>query len=362
MKKSAIAKIIACSIIGMLLTTVLLSTLACTTIRGTNETIEAIGNKIEEVFDGDVIGNTIDVTVSAIERLPKPKIRLIGCAPIITLERDDDGDGVILSEGVVPSGYTEGSGGYDTVPQKIEIDWASGRIYVISDANWTGVSIYEYDGNVNPLPNGLGDLYAVTGSSRMIHRMDDRTLKIDEFRNGFSLLKNDYPKTLLVLLPNTELEKLDIDVASATIELTDLSCEKLDVDTASGNLTVTGCTIGSADIDAASAKGTVMNSTVERIDIDVASGSLTLSLLNTPDRIEVDAVSGMVEFYLPSDASFIAKVEKMSGRFTLNGFSSTEQNGRTVVGSGDSRFDFRMMSGSVSITANESNELYSPKK
>ena len=228
MRKRAIAQIIACSIIASILTFILIG---CT---ATGITSSIVHDTVDAI--GDPIKKTVEITEKAVSHLPTPRIRLFGCAPIITI---DDNDLVIGdSTGSVPSGYSEGDAAYDAVPTTLDIDWASGRIYIDVRADAQGVRLYECAGSVTPdlaaaeAPNDVAD------PNRMIHRFQNDTLKIEQFRHGITWVgvHETYQKTLVVILPETTLDKLNIDAAAVEIFLNGCKADRLDLDTAAGKV------------------------------------------------------------------------------------------------------------------------------
>ncbi len=345
MRKRAIAQIIACSIIASILTFILIG---CT---ATGITSSIVHDTVDAI--GDPIKKTVEITEKAVSHLPTPRIRLFGCAPIITI---DDNDLVIGdSTGSVPSGYSEGDAAYDTVPTTLDIDWASGRIYIDVRADAQGVRLYECAGSVTPdlaaaeAPNDVAD------PNRMIHRFQNDTLKIEQFRHGITWVgvHETYQKTLVVILPETTLDKLNIDAAAVEIFLNGCKADRLDLDTAAGKVNAVGCTFDRAEIDSASTELNMTDSKINRIDLDVASGKTFLDLVNTPEKVDVDSASASITMRLPADAAFTVKINSISGRSDIDGAfgSLSVQNGTTVVNGGGATFDFDMMSGNVTIQA-----------
>ena len=350
MRKSAIAKIIVCSILALILTSVLAVSVAV--YRG-NGSVQS--GKLAEFLGSDsLFRKTLEITENAIERLPQPKLHLFGCAPVITFE--ENGDSSVSLAGRVPNGYSEGNAVYDGTPDAVEIDWAAGRVVIAVRNDSTGISLYEYAGNLEPQWDALAPESDVPAANRMIHRFQSGTLKVEQFRRGITWpgVHNTYVKTLVVTIPVCELAKLRIDAASVDIELADLSAKQLNLDAASGSVAATGCTFERADIDAAATKGVFTRCTIGRLDLDSATGSMDFDLLNTPERVDIDAASGNYRFTLPADASFSVKVDSLSGSVNINGFTTSYANGKTVVGDGSSLFDIDSMSGSVTIDARTS--------
>ncbi len=347
MKRRAIAKIIVCSIIGAVLISVLCAAIGWNKL---HESTDTLNNALHEAIDSPVIREGIEITNKTLSGLPVPRIRFFGCAPVITLE---DGDLSFGGKGTVPSGYSEGNGGYETAPDRVEIDWAAGSVFIVAKADASGVSLFEYAGDLDPIPDGASGDYAVPDDNRMIHKLSGGTLKVEQFRRGIRRVgvQETYRKTLVVVLPESALSTLRIDAASVKLNLDSLKIYKLDLDLAAGSLSAADCAIDEVNIDSAAGSGAFTACSIGRLDLDFASGSMDFDLLNTPDKVNVDAATGKFRFTLPADASFAVKADSLSGSVTLEGFDSSAQNGRTVVNGGSSSFEFDLMSSSVVIAA-----------
>lgn len=354
MRKKAIGQIIVCSIFAVILTGVLLTSIIL--FHGSNSVLPLSGRITEFVQNDKLIQDAVKAADNAFHSLPTPKIRFFGCAPVITFSSSDSG--TVLGEGAVPPGYDLGAGSYTDTPDRIKIEWASGRIYVRpldsgAPGSSNGVQIYEYTGSV--LLNSFTDLPVtdVPEERWLISKMDGRSLTIEEFKKGYSLtgITGNSEKTLVVLVPAEKLSEIEIDCAAASVSLDNLVIGTLDIDSASADIDVSSCTIDSLDVDSASNRGTFSSCRIRKIDIDSASGSFRLELYNTPEIIDVDAMSGKYEFILPSDSSFSVDMDSLSASLSMPGFSSNLFGHNTIVGSGDSRFSFDLVSGEIIIEA-----------
>lgn len=359
MRKKAIGQIIVCSIFAVILTGVLLTSIIL--FRGYNGTLPLSGRITEFVQNDELIQDAVKAAEKAFHSLPTPKIRFFGCAPVITFS--NNGSDAVFSEGTVPSGYLAGAGSYTETPDRIKIEWASGRIYIRTKdpgvpGSENGVEIYEYKGSV--LLNEFKDLPVsdVSEDRALISKIDGRSLTIQEFKKGasFTGVTGNTEKTLVVLVPAERLSEIEIDCASASVSLDNLLIGTLDIDSASADIEVSSCSIDSLDVDSASNRGTFSSCRIGKIDIDSASGSFLLELSNTPEIIDVDAMSGKYEFILPGDSSFSVDMDSLSASLSMPGFSSNLFGHNTIVGSGDSRFNFDLVSGEIIIRAADGTE------
>lgn len=354
MRKKAIGQIIVCSIFAVILTGVLLTSIVL--FRGYDGTLPLSGKISEFVQNDQLIQDAVNAAEKAFHSLPTPKLRFFGCAPIITFSNSDSD--TVFSEGTVPSGYTLGAGSYTDTPDKIKIEWASGRIYVrpmdtAVPGSENGVQIYEYTGSV--ALDSFMDLPVsdVPEGRALISKMEGRSLKIEEFKHGFSLsdVTGSYEKTLVVLVPAERLSEIEIDCAAARVSLANLDLYRLDIDSATADIDVDACKIDDLDLDSATNSGRFTSCEIRKIDLDSATGNFTFELTGTPDIIDVDAMSGKYEFVLPSDSSFSVDMDSLSASLSMPGFSSNLFGHNTIVGTGNSKFDFDLVSGEIVIRA-----------
>lgn len=155
-------------------------------------------------------------------------------------------------------------------------------------------------------------------------------------------------KDLTVLIPRDfALESLEVDSASATLEVKDLTIRDVEVDSASGACQFDGCTVEQLDVDTASGDIRFQGS-LDVLDCEGASASMDVVLDNVPRRISVDTMSGALDLTLPENAGYTLKLDAMSSEFRSD-FETTLKNGQHISGNGSCRMDVSAMSGDVTI-------------
>lgn len=240
--------------------------------------------------------------------------------------------------------------------QEIELNWLSGS-----------VTVEAYDGSVISISETeQGD------EAMQLHwRQNGKKLEIQPFSHGKHT--NVPSKDLLVRIPASlaeNLQSLEIDTTSADAFVSGLTlgtlqfestsgsldaqadCRKLEADTTSGEINFTG-TASSVEADTTSG-GMRFTGTASEVEIDTVSGSFVLNLTETPDALSFDSTSGSITLTLPSDRSFEAKLDTVSG--SLNCGFEVQQTGKgTWTYTGSSRLskaelEFDTVSGSVTIS------------
>ena len=220
----------------------------------------------------------------------------------------------------------------------MEIEWAAGSIR-IQPLEITEIRISEKGVNQDADP--------------MVWNVHNGQLNIQYSKNtdhsfGMGLLLGEHSKDLLIQVPqNWQCASLEIDAASASLEVNDLTICEMEFDGASGTCVFHNCTVEALELDTAS--GDIrFTGTLTQLDCDSASANILLELSNTPKSLDLDTASGDLCVVLPEDAGFTVKLDTMSGDFESD-FDTTLRNDSYVAGNGRCRIDVDAMSGDVTI-------------
>lgn len=232
---------------------------------------------------------------------------------------------------------------------EIEIDWVAGEILIQPG---TGDQITVQEDNVTDIK------YAMT----LEHKSDK--LKILFYEEslynfiGFGSV-SDLSKDLTITVPaDWFCESLDIECASATVEVNDLTIGEVDFDGASGTCEFENCVIEEIDIDTASGDVRLIGQ-LDRLDCDAASASVYAVLTNIPSRLDMDMMSGDLDLTLPADAGFALAMDSTTGDFNSD-FETTLKNGNYVCGDGRCRINIDALSGDVIIRKGEATSPAAP--
>lgn len=220
----------------------------------------------------------------------------------------------------------------------IEIEWAAGSI-LIQPADVEEIEISE--------TKVSDEKYAM----RWKQNGNKLTIQFCEetFVNSFGI--NNFPtKDLTIFVPRDwSCDSLEIDAASATLEVNDLTIREVEIDTASGTCNFDNCAVNKLDLDTASGDVRFVGS-LDILDCDAASASVYAVLDNVPTRMDMDSMSGDLDITLPETAGFTVTMDTMSSDFTSD-FETTIKNGNYTHGDGSCRINVDAMSGDVTIRA-----------
>lgn len=221
----------------------------------------------------------------------------------------------------------------------IEIEWAAGDITILP-RDIEEITISE--------SNVSNEKYA------MVWQVDERKLEISFCEkgliSGFGIsLGADIRKDLYIYVPlDWNCRSLEIDAASATVEISNMTIGKLDLDGAEGIVRLNNCNIRDLDVDTAS--GDIFFSGImDTLDFDAASANFTGEFQNTPNRIDMDSMSGTLDISLPEDCGYSLSMDGMSKTFRSDFQGTENRNGIHTYGDGRCRIKVDGMNCEVTI-------------
>ena len=163
------------------------------------------------------------------------------------------------------------------------------------------------------------------------------------FGSGSSLKKNLY-----VCVPQDwDCKELEIDAASATVQVENLTIEELAFSTASGTHTFTNCQVEKLKMETVSGNLDFTGS-LDKLDFNGVSAQANLVLINQPKSIQLESVSGDLNLTLPEDCGFTLDKDSLSGRGSSE-LETTEKDGKIVHGDGSCKIEVEGVSSSVHI-------------
>ena len=229
-------------------------------------------------------------------------------------------------------------GGYSSPAKEVDrlkIAWAAGKI-VIVPTDRDDITVTE---------ELLG------GDKTMVLKKDGSTLYVEYCEDNISLSfgsNNNLKKNLYISVPQDwDCKELEIDAASATVQVENLTIEEVESSTASGTHIFTNCQVGTLKMETVSGDLN-FTGTLEKLDFNGVSAQLDLALTNAPKSIELESVSGDLNLTLPESCGFTVDKDTVSGRFSSE-LPTTEQNGKIVYADGHCEIEVEGVSASVHI-------------
>lgn len=221
--------------------------------------------------------------------------------------------------------------------RELHIEWVAGSIS-IQPGDVDTITFSE-----SPVSDSKYQMVVKESGSKLTIQYCKDSVSFPSFGINMNLTKD-----LTVTVPRDwSCESLDIDTASATVNVRDLTILEMEFDGASGTCTFVNCNVEELDVDTASGDITFSGS-LNALNCNAASASFCAVLNNTPNRIKMDTMSGDLDITLPADCGFTVSMDAMSSDFTSD-FPTTTSNGNHIYGSGACRIDVKAMSGDVTI-------------
>ena len=235
-------------------------------------------------------------------------------------------DGTVGTQGSVPA---------DRV-RDIKIDWVAGTITLIPDENASDITFWD---------EGAED-----EKHQMVwkHSGDTLSIQYEKSKVYFGVQVTSEEKDLTITVPAGWIcHSLEIDAASAEVQVVDLTLGEVDFDGASGICTFENCIVGELDVDTASGD-LFYNGQLETLNVSSMSANCEVVLTKAPREIDLESMSGDLFLTLPEDCGFSVDMNAMSSDFSTD-FETVTTNGRHVHGDGSCRIDIEAMSGDVCI-------------
>ncbi len=258
--------------------------------------------------------------------------------------------------------------------QRIEIEWAAGEVAV---QGWDGDSIQFQEASDSQLND----------RTRMFWQADGDTLTV-RYREGLGLGGVLGEKFLLVLVPDGMLADLEIQTASANIQLGGLELGTLTAAAASGGITPAGCYAQTAELSTTSGNLEFYGFYAEKLTLSTTSGTISgdfagrdmeagspaggmdLTLCADAERVQVFSVSGDVHLYadtvvttafelgtvsgnislgLLADQGFALEYTTVSGDFLPSDYALSREGGKYVYNGGGCEIEAETVSGDFEI-------------
>jgi hypothetical protein len=249
---------------------------------------------------------------------------------------------------------------------KIKIDWVAGSVNLRVG---TSDQIVFSESSYRNLTDRQKMRYTVSDNGVLqIHFCEN----LENIFDWFNVDANMPAKTLTLEVPASlvgTLSELDIESVSANIDLSGVYGIRNDLSSVSGEIRCAD--VAAEELQLGSTSGSIIcsNTTADmlklnnvsgsmraegeftRVDAESVSGTINLAFANTPEKIDVDGVSGNIHVALPEGASFTAKFDSVSGSLSC-AFPGTMGSDLVVVGDGTASYRFNTVSGSLKIEKN----------
>lgn len=247
--------------------------------------------------------------------------------------------------------------------QNIEVDWVSGKVNIIP-----------YDGDTVKIEESSYD--EIEEKYELRWRVKDNTLYIKPCKSTgtWNLAEKIPTKYLYIYLPealSVNMNKIEIDTASAWISIMGITATEIDTATASGDTWLEKCTVTNLNIENVSGYTNCTEVNAENVDAETVSGNIdfkgTVKVFDVesvsgtvyygsssvaPDSADISTVSGEIKLKIPDNDGFNVRLDSVSGKITSD-FPLTINGNNKTYGNGTRNYDFETVSGNVTIEITE---------
>lgn len=224
--------------------------------------------------------------------------------------------------------------------EDIRISWHSGTI-TVDTADTAEITVAE-SGDVHDHSMSLRS----TDSTLMIlYQDEDSAGRI--ISNLFNI-GNNPKKDLQIIVPKDWNGKvLTVDSVSADLTVAGIQTEEVKVNSVSTCNRFQDCKLGNLEFSGASGTLT-FDGSIRQLKLEGVSTDCTVTASNTPEEIEVEAVSSNLNLTLPDGSGFTVQMDDLAGKFTTD-FETTKQDNRYTCGNGECSIQISGVSPTVAI-------------
>ncbi len=229
--------------------------------------------------------------------------------------------------------YLMGNQTYSESIASLDIDWVSGSLTLVEDANIQGVKVEEET--------------TFTDEKELVHSyLNNGELKIKFFASGH--VRNDFApfKKDLTITYHPGLNDLDIDLTSGTFKAETLTSDKVGIHFTSGSADIGTIAANEVNVSLTSGDFAANHVSATRFDSDMTSGSMNIGF-DSVNKASFDLTSGNIDMALPANGGKV-KIHKTSG--SVNTVRECSVNNDIYsFGEGTADIEVEMTSGRLTI-------------
>ena len=250
--------------------------------------------------------------------------------------------------------YLVGNQTYTTSVNNINIDWAFGKVTLISDETITGAIVKEE----NNLPEVEKVHSYLRGSDLLIeffasgHRgtninSKDKELYLTYNPNDIKVFDISSTSASVIAPKLTASEKVEFSLTSGDVTVEGINSPKTNIVLTSGVVNIKELSSDTLSIKATSGTVDIKNINVPEIDANMTSGNLFLSLAKF-NKGKLDMTSGEANIALPDDGAIVS-IHKTSGTVVASR-ECTISGDQYIFGTSEAKMDINITSGKVVLS------------
>ena len=196
------------------------------------------------------------------------------------------------------------------------------------------IKYLDIDVNSSNLVIKSGNSFVIeTNNKRIKYKVDNNELKIKE--EGYHLTNSKLKSELIITIPDTKLNEIDINTGAGNLNIDSISTEKLDIDLGAGTTLINNLYSERADIDTGAGTFTINNGSINDLDLDIGLGEVKITSSITGNSSISSGVGKLSLNLLNTFDNYKFEVNKGIGKVTINdievGDNSTLGNGTNTI-------------------------------
>ena len=161
---------------------------------------------------------------------------------------------------------------------------------ILLNQSTENIKYLDIDVNSSNLVIKPGNSFIIeTNNKHIKYKVDNNELKIKE--EGYHLTNSKLKSELIITIPDTNLNEIDINTGAGNLNIDSINTEKLDIDLGTGTTLINNLYSKRADIDTGAGNLNIDSINTEKLDIDLGTGTTLINNLYSK-RADIDTGAG----------------------------------------------------------------------
>lgn len=205
---------------------------------------------------------------------------------------------------------------------------------ILLNQSTENIKYLDIDVNSSNLVIKPGNSFIIeTNNKHIKYKIDNNELKIKE--EGYHLTNSKLKSELIITIPDTNLNEIDINTGAGNLNIDSINTEKLDIDLGTGTTLINNLYSKRADIDTGAGTFTINNGSINDLDLDIGVGEVKITSNITGNSSISSGVGKLSLNLLNTFDNYRFEVNKGIGKVTINdievGDNSTLGNGTNTI-------------------------------
>ena len=188
---------------------------------------------------------------------------------------------------------------------------------ILLNQSTENIKYLDIDVNSSNLVIKPGNSFIIeTNNKHIKYKIDNNELKIKE--EGYHLTNSKLKSELIITIPDTNLNEIDINTGAGNLNIDSINTEKLDIDLGTGTTLINNLYSKRADIDTGAGTFTINNGSINDLDLDIGVGEVKITSNITGNSSISSGVGKLSLNLLNTFDNYRFEVNKGIGKVTIN--------------------------------------------